>query len=130
MSKLTHCELRNGIWSGRLEGSADAPNVIATYQGVEIADMSVTPISGNIWSLELPLPLEKLSDGVHSCLIFLETGEKIGDFTVIAGEVLADDLRAEIARLRRNWICSKLLCGAGWRETRGASAPRSLRLAD
>ena len=62
MSKLTHCELRNGIWSGRLEGSADAPNVIATYQGVEIADMSVTPISGNIWSLELPLPLEMLSD--------------------------------------------------------------------
>jgi len=94
MSKLTHCELRNGIWSGRLEGSADAPNVIATYQGVEIADMSVTPISGNIWSLELPLPLEMLSDGVHSCVISLETGEKIGDFTVIAGEVLADDLRA------------------------------------
>jgi len=60
MSKLTHCELRNGIWSGRLEGSADAPNVIATYHGVEIADMSVTPISGNIWSLELPLPLEML----------------------------------------------------------------------
>ena len=53
MSKLTHCELRNGIWSGRLEGSADAPIVIATYQRVEI-DMSVTPISGNIWSLELP----------------------------------------------------------------------------
>jgi len=100
MSKLTHCELRNGIWSGRLEGSADAPNVIATYQGVEIADMSVPPISGDIWSLELPLPLEMLSDGVHSCLISFETGEKIGDFTVIAGEVLAGDLRAEIARLR------------------------------
>ena len=41
-----------------------------------------------------------LSDGVHSCIISLETGEKIGDLTVIAGEVLAGDLRAEIARLR------------------------------
>ena len=41
-----------------------------------------------------------LSDGVHSCVIFLATGEKIGDFTVIAGEILAGDLRAEIAQLR------------------------------
>jgi hypothetical protein len=30
----------------------------------------------------------------------LATGEKIGDFTVIAGEKLAGDLRAEIAQLR------------------------------
>lgn len=130
MSKLTHCELRNGIWSGRLEGSADAPNVIATYQGVEIADMSVTPISGNIWSLELPLPLEMLSDGVHSCLISLETGEKIGDFTVIEVKYWPVIYVLKSRGCGRNWICSKLLCGAGWRETRGASAPRSLRLAD
>ena len=41
-----------------------------------------------------------LSDGVHSCIISRTTGEKIGDFTVIAGDVLAGDLRAEIEQLR------------------------------
>ena len=69
MSKLTHCELRNGIWSGRLEGAADAASLIATYQGVEIANMSVTAIADNLCILKLPLPLEMLSDRVHSCII-------------------------------------------------------------
>ena len=41
-----------------------------------------------------------LSDCVHSCIISWTTGEKIGDFTVIAGDVLAGDLRAEIEQLR------------------------------
>ena len=100
MSHLTHSELRNGIWSGQLEGAADAPNVIATYQGVGIAGISVTPLADRLWSLKLPLPLEMLSDGVHSCVISLATGEKIGDFTVITGEILAGDLRAKIAQLR------------------------------
>ena len=100
MSHLTHSELRNRIWSGQLEGAADTPNVIATYQGVEIAGISVTPLADRLWSLKLPLPLEMLSDGVHSCIIPWTTGEKIGDFTVIAGDVLAGDLRAEIEQLR------------------------------
>ena len=65
MSYLTHYELRNGIWSGQLKGAADAPNVIATYQGVEIAGMPVTPLADGLWSLKLPLPLGMLSDGVH-----------------------------------------------------------------
>ena len=34
------------------------------------------------------------------CVVALATGEKIGDFTVIAGEILAGDLWAEIAQLR------------------------------
>ena len=45
MSHLTHSELRNGIWSGRLEGISETPDVIATYQGVDIADVSVKPIA-------------------------------------------------------------------------------------
>ena len=100
MSHLKHSELRNGIWSGQLKGATDAANVIATYQGVEIAGISVTPLADGLWSLKLPLPLEMLSDSFHSCLISLATGEKTGDFTVIAGEILAGDLRAEIAQLR------------------------------
>jgi hypothetical protein len=76
MSHLTHSELRNGIWSGQLEGATDAPNLISTYQGVEIADISVTPLADGLWSLKLPLLLEMLSDGVHTCVISLATGGK------------------------------------------------------
>jgi len=43
-----------GFGQGGWKAARMTPNVIATYQGVEIADMSVTPISDNIWSLELP----------------------------------------------------------------------------
>ena len=46
MSHLTHSELRNGIWLRRLEGISETPAVIVTYQGVEIAGVSVKPIAG------------------------------------------------------------------------------------
>ena len=49
MSHLTHSELRNGIWLRRLEGISETPAVIVTYQGVEIAGVSVKPIAENIF---------------------------------------------------------------------------------
>jgi len=49
MSHLTHSELRNGIWLRRLEGVSETPAVIVTYQGVEIAGVSVKPIADNIF---------------------------------------------------------------------------------
>jgi hypothetical protein len=49
MSHLTHSELRNGIWLRRLEGISETPAVIVTYQGVEIAGVSVKPIADNIF---------------------------------------------------------------------------------
>ena len=68
-----------------------------------------------------------LSDGVHSCIISLATGEKIGDFTVIAGDVLAGDLRAEIEQLRAELNLLKTVVRRGLSESRGAPAPKSLR---
>jgi hypothetical protein len=77
--------------------------------------------------LDLSLPLEMLPDGVHSCIISLATGEKIGNLTVIAGDVLAGDLRAEIEQLRAELNLLKTVVRRGLSEPKDAPAPKLLR---
>ncbi|GHG81823.1 hypothetical protein [Pseudodonghicola xiamenensis] len=102
---LTKIRMRNGRWEGRLTGartSGARPDVRAAYldrpvDGVELTE-SETPGS---WELIVPVPEEAVADGVHTVLIYDgATDGKLGDFTLIAGEIANDDLRAEVELLR------------------------------
>lgn len=49
----------------------------------------------------IPVPNEAVADGVQNFVIFdSATGEKLGDFTLICGEISGDDLRVEVELLR------------------------------
>ena len=62
---------------------------------------SARPATPGSWAARFEIPPETLSDGVQSFLVTeADSGKRIADFTILAGEALGDDIRAEIALLR------------------------------
>ncbi|MCF6232363.1 MAG: hypothetical protein L3J36_04590 [Rhodobacteraceae bacterium] len=98
---LAKMRLRNGIWEGRIGGADDArPDIRVMYLDQPVEGVEISEEDGG-WKLSVPVPIHAIADGVHTFLIINGSGDtKLGDFTLIAGEVLADDLRAEVELLR------------------------------
>lgn len=102
---LTKTRIQAGIWEGVLTLSGDQmqPQIQVTHQtnaleGVEVAE---DPDQPGRFTLRVPIPREVLYDGVQSFVI-TETGSdtKLGSFTIVTGQPLEDDLRAEMDLLR------------------------------
>ena len=107
MSDLTLTKIRfsNGVWEGKLSNAPDT-GVRPDIQ-VRLLDQLIDGLhlkeggSGTEWDLQVTVPSYALADGVHSFVIYdAATDTKLGDFTLIAGEAAADDLRAEVELLR------------------------------
>lgn len=101
---LTKTRLHEGIWEGVLTGGDGAPpKVQASYRDTPIEDVAVLRAGGatEAWKVKIPVPTELLSDGVHTVLISeAESGERLGSFTILAGDAMDEDLRAEVDLLR------------------------------
>ncbi len=102
---LTKIRLRHGVWEGRITGApatGKRPEVNVTWldQPVEQVELS-EGADPSYWDLKITVPIDAISDGVQSFLIVdAETDTKLGDFTLIAGEPVSDDLLAEVQLLR------------------------------
>ncbi|KUJ76440.1 hypothetical protein AVO45_11625 [Ruegeria marisrubri] len=97
--KLTGIRFDNGIWEGHLSGSG-WPDIEVRYLDQPVEGVAVAE-ADNGWTLQVPVPLRAISEGVHTFLIYdAASNTRLGDFTVIAGAPAADDLRAEVALLR------------------------------
>ena len=103
MSELTLAKmrLRNGVWEGRIGGTDGVrPDIRVMYLDQPVENVEVIEEDGG-WNLSVPVPTHAIADGVHTFLIINgEDDTKMGDFTLLAGEVIADDLRAEVELLR------------------------------
>ena len=102
---LTKKRLISGTWQGV---------IIATYMGNYLPNLSVTHLERPLkdvvvtqtdtdgeWSVDIPVPMTMLADGVQTVLIRDKTlGETLGSFTIVTGEPLEDDIRGEITLLR------------------------------
>ncbi|WP_299501715.1 hypothetical protein [uncultured Roseobacter sp.] len=100
---VTQTRMQNGIWQGLVTGPGGAaPDLSVTYLENPVADVTTTPASeADSWLLQIPVPADAISDGVQTILISdRETDERLASFTLIAGEALGDDLRAEVDLLR------------------------------
>lgn len=101
---LTKIRFRGGIWEGRVTGAGTTgarPEVQVTYldRPVEGAKLAESDEPGT-WALTVPIPAEAIGDGVQTFLVSDDAGNKLGDFTLIAGEATAGDLHAEVELLR------------------------------
>jgi len=102
---LTKIHIRNSTWVGRVHSDDDSgtrPDVRVTYldQPVDSVDLQEGDGVG-IWDLSIPVPSHAVTDGVQTFLIIDGASDtKLGDFTLIAGEGMADDMRAEVELLR------------------------------
>ena len=104
---LTRMRLAEGVWEGLLTApSSVAPRLRLWHQDTLLGEPETIPSeqasSGMAnWLVRFQLPSERLSDGVQTFVIEdAESGDALAHETVIAGEVLDDDVRAEVALLR------------------------------
>lgn len=103
--QLTKIRFRNGTWEGRLSSasaSAERPGITVMFQDQPVQDVQLHEGERDgEWTLRVPVPAEAVADGVQTFVIFDDAGNsRLGDFTLIAGEAVADDLRAEVELLR------------------------------
>ncbi len=100
---LTKTRIQSGIWEGALTTDDPAPALEVLFLNEPLADVSLSQVRGEtgLWSVRIPVPAEVLADGVQTFVITnAKTGERLEVFTIIAGEPLENDIRAEVELLR------------------------------
>lgn len=100
--RLTKTRLQAGIWEGVLAGEAagSPPPLLARHLDRPLDGLTVVPGDG-VWIVRLPIPAEVIADGVQTVVIVdATTGETLESVALIAGDALADDIRAEVDLLR------------------------------
>ncbi len=101
---LTKLRLRAGLWQGALTGvpkGAEPPAIDAVHLETPVDGVSVTEDAEGSFLVSVPVPASCLSDGVQTVLIRdAGTGTTLSSFTIVTGEPLEDDIRAEVDLLR------------------------------
>jgi hypothetical protein len=102
---LTKTRFREGLWEGLLIAGAEGappPEIAVTLRDQPVRGVTVTETSRpGRWVVEVPVPPEAVGDGVQTFLIRdAVTETALDSFTLIAGETLDDDIRAEVDLLR------------------------------
>ena len=101
--KLINTRIRAGIWEGLLIGQTDAPRLEVVHLEVPLDGVRITQNASQPgqWAVQVPIPAQVIGDGVQTFVIRdVGTGTKLGHFTVIAGEAMDEDIRAELDLLR------------------------------
>lgn len=100
---LTKTRFAGGIWEGLLTGADAAPKIAASHLGRAIEDVTVTadPREAGAWRVSVGIPADILSDGVQTVLVTdAASGATLATISLVAGEPLEDDIRAELDLLR------------------------------
>ncbi|MDQ2090925.1 hypothetical protein [Marimonas arenosa] len=103
---VTATRMKEGVWEAilrrdREETHADLPSIEVTLDNATVPDVQVIPDQEGSYVLRVPVPREAICDGVQTFLVHDGgNGQKLGAFTLIAGEGVEDDIRAEIGLLR------------------------------
>jgi len=101
--KLTKTKMQQGVWQGIItQTGTDTPKIDVSHHKHPVADVTLTHDSAaNHWVLSFPIPADAIADGVQTLIIRdTDADEKIGHITLLAGEILGDDIRAEMDLLR------------------------------
>ncbi|MEO0357397.1 MAG: hypothetical protein AAF386_03710 [Pseudomonadota bacterium] len=100
MAHLIRSQLVEGTWTGEVTGLPQAPDVEVTLHDRIVNGVGVAPGHDDSWLIHVPVPPEAIADGSHSFLVTQAGGELLATFTILAGDVVTDDLRTEISLLR------------------------------
>lgn len=99
---LTKTGLANGIWTGVLTGAgAQKPQlkVALQGQGVDGLELQHDP-ARSTWDISFAIPAGLINDGLQTFVISDGMGQVLSSFAVVAGDALAEDIRAEVDLLR------------------------------
>lgn len=101
--RLAQQQIREGVWQGILEGAGTAPPALSvSLGGRPLGPAEVAPLDGRpgCFAVRIAIPPAALGEGVHTFLIGDAGGTVLAHFTVMTGDALDADLRAELALLR------------------------------
>ena len=99
---LTPKRLFEGVWEAIIEMPSGTPELTVTHLDRAVEGVSLTDTGKNgQWLLKVPVPPSAICDGVQTFLVQdADSGQRLGSFSLIAGEALGDDIRAEMDLLR------------------------------
>lgn len=102
---LTKTRLFEGVWEGVLRREVDSnvqPGILVAHLEQPIEGVEMTELSEpGRWAVRIPVPAHLISDGVQTFLIMdARSGDQLQSFSLISGEALGDDIRAEMDLLR------------------------------
>ena len=104
---LTRMRLTGGVWEGLLASANDVrPRLWLRHRDDVVAEpeMTATPTADaaqSHWLVRFRLPPDRITDGVQTFVVEnADTGDALAHETIIAGEILDNDLHAEVALLR------------------------------
>ena len=103
---LSKTRIRAGVWEGMLmaEGVGNyQPQIEVVHLGKALEGIEVLADGEmeKLWQVRVPIPAELLSEGVQTFVIRdARTGNTLESFSVVTGEPLEEDIRAEVDLLR------------------------------
>lgn len=100
---LTKTKMTHGTWHGILSGAGtEQPQIAVTFENAAVDGVDLShDADQDHWTISIPIPAEAIGDGTHVVLINdAVTGDTLDKITLIAGEALGDDIRAEMELLR------------------------------
>lgn len=102
---LTKTRLFEGVWEGVLEyeGAGNfQPEIEVTHLTKRLEKVEVVEKSEeSLWVVRVPIPPELIADGVQTFLISdKRTGEALNSFSLMSGDAMSYDIRAEVTLLR------------------------------
>lgn len=126
-ARLAGARIRAGRWEGELVAPGKAaPAVEIWHLETRLEDVTVTAAGASRWSVSVPIPPELLSDGVQTFLVHDgATGDRLGQFTIVTGVPLDDDIRAEVDLLRAELDMLKKAFRCHCVETAGGATEKS-----
>ncbi|WP_420861541.1 hypothetical protein [Algirhabdus cladophorae] len=100
---LTKTRFQEGVWEGLLssEGSATGvPKLRVTHLDRVVDEVEVIPNEGE-WIVRVHVPATAIADGVHTILVTDASSDTVlNSLTLISGNQLEEDIRAEVDLLR------------------------------
>lgn len=90
--------ISGGVWEAVLT-APEAPLVEVLHGGRTVEGVTVAPAGAGRFAVRVPIPAWALNDGLQTILV--QAGdERLAVITLVAGEPLDEDLRAEVTLLR------------------------------
>ncbi|MCU0903233.1 MAG: hypothetical protein MUE83_05090 [Tabrizicola sp.] len=98
--KLEAGRITAGVWEAQVT-AGEAPVIEALHGGRAIEGVTVAPVPGALgrFAVRVPIPAWALNEGVQTILV-RSGGATVATVTLVAGEPLDEDIRAELSLLR------------------------------
>lgn len=103
---VTKAHIKEGIWHGEVLIAGEAnlqPDIEVRHldQLLEGVHLTEDPAAEGRFALSVPIPASVLADGVQTFVISdAESGARLDSFTIVTGQPMEEDIRAEVDLLR------------------------------